>query len=52
LSGDVSGALDDEHQLLWRLLAETGMRLSEAFQVREEFAETHKGKRVRYVKRQ
>jgi integrase len=40
--------LDEQDQLLWRLLATTGMRLGEAFQIKEEFAETHKKKRIRY----
>jgi integrase len=41
--------LSAEDQLLWKLLATTGMRLSEAFQIKEEFAEKYGRGTVRYV---
>ena len=41
--------LSSSDQLLWKLLATTGMRLGEAFQITEEFAEHVTGQTLRYV---
>jgi integrase len=41
--------LSASDQLLWKLLATTGMRLSEPFQITEEFAEKHGRETIRYV---
>ena len=42
-------SLNSSDQLLWKMLATTGMRLSEAFQIAEEFAENIDGRMLRYV---
>lgn len=41
--------LSAEDQLLWKLLAATGMRLSEAFQISEEFTESFGSQTVRFA---